>query len=536
VTHLAHIQHRTDWLVGIPVSALLVAGAATGTVPFSLNETLGFVTGALAVWLLVRESIWTWPAGIANAGFFLVLFAEARFFADSALQLVFIALGAWGWWYWRHGATGRRSRPIARVRLSEAAVLAALVAAASYGMFLYLRSVGDSAPLADAVTTALSLAAMWMQARKHVENWLVWLAADAIYIPLYAVKGLPLTAVLYVVFALMCVKGWRDWRRTIAARGSRPWQHGAVLGKFLPFHTGHEHLIRTALGRVRNLTVIVVARRDQPIPGAVRGRWIEEAFPDARVVVLDQHDVGLADDDTAGWARETIRAVGRAPDVVFKSEDYGDAWAEAMGAEHVLVDRRRRTVPISATRIRRDPLDVVRAGAESTGKTTLARSLAERYGTVWNPEFGHVYSWFRERPADEWDSWTTGEFVEIAQTQNWYEDFMATQASRVLFCDTNAWTTGLFHELYLGERSPEVDRFAEREYDLAIVCDPMTPFEQDEFGARRDGPHRVAMHEAYLEHLDTTGTPYVVVAGTHARRMQQATAAVDALLAQPLAA
>jgi NadR type nicotinamide-nucleotide adenylyltransferase len=219
-----------------------------------------------------------------------------------------------------------------------------------------------------------------------------------------------------------------------------------------------------------------------------------------------------------------------------------------MGAEHVLVDRRRRAVPISATRIRRDPQRyfeylsrgarahyvkrIVLLGAESTGKTTLARALAEHYGTVWNPEFGHAYSWFRAAPADDWASWTTAEFVTIAQLQNWYEDFMATQASRVLFCDTNAWTTGLFHEVYLGSRSPEVDRLATRAYDLAIVCDPMTPFAQDELGARRDGPHRAAMHEAYIRHLDETGTPYVVVAGTHAQRMQQATTAVDALLGE----
>ena len=105
----------------------------------------------------------------------------------------------------------------------------------------------------------------------------------------------------------------------------------------------------------------------------------------------------------------------------------------------------------------------------------------------------------------------------------------------MLFCDTSAWTTGLFHELYLGERSPEVDRFADAQYDLAIVCDPMTPFAQDEFGARRDGPHRPRMHEAYIRHLDETGAPYVVVAGTHAQRMRQATAAVDALLREPAA-
>jgi nicotinamide mononucleotide transporter len=134
VAHLAHIEHRKDWLVGIPASTLLVAGSATGALPFSPTETLGFVTGALAVWLLVRESIWTWPAGIANAVFFLVLFADARFFADSTLQVVYVVLGSWGWWYWRHGGAGRRSRPIARVGPREAALLAAATAAASYGL------------------------------------------------------------------------------------------------------------------------------------------------------------------------------------------------------------------------------------------------------------------------------------------------------------------------------------------------------------------------------------------------------------------
>jgi nicotinamide mononucleotide transporter len=114
---------------------------------------------------------------------------------------------------------------LASVGLAEAAVLAAVGAAATYGMLLYLRSVSDAAPFADASTTALSLIATWMQARKQIQNWLVWLAADAIYIPLYFVKALPLTGVLYSVFALMCVKGWRDWKRTRAAQAGRRWKH-----------------------------------------------------------------------------------------------------------------------------------------------------------------------------------------------------------------------------------------------------------------------------------------------------------------------
>ena len=242
---LARIRNRTDrlrdWTIGIAASTFLIAGSATGTLPFSMTETLGFVTGALSVWLLVRESIWNWPAGIANGVFYLVLFAQARFFADSALQIVFIVLGAYGWWYWLRGRQGRASRPITRIGVREAAVLLVLTAGASYAMLLYLRSIGDAAPLADAVTTALSLAATWMQARKQIENWLVWIAADAIYIPLYFVKGLPLTGALYVVFAAMCVKGFRDWSRTRSAEAGRRWARGAVVGKFLPFHSGHRY-------------------------------------------------------------------------------------------------------------------------------------------------------------------------------------------------------------------------------------------------------------------------------------------------------
>jgi HTH-type transcriptional regulator, transcriptional repressor of NAD biosynthesis genes len=558
VSYLAHISQlkvsqRRDWIVGALASTALIAGSATGSLPFSLTETLGFVTGAASVWLLVRQSIWNFPAGIVNGVFYLVLFANARFFADSALQIVFIGLGSFGWWWWLRGrqttaGIGRAPRPIERIGIAEAAALAVLTVAASWAMLVYLRSIGDAAPLADAVTTSLSLAASWMQARKQIENWAVWIAADAIYIPLYFVKSLPLTGVLYAIFALMCVKGRRDWNRTLGAQKGRHWTRGVVIGKFHPFHSGHRHLIETAVSHADEVTVIVVARGSESIAGELRRRWIEEAFPQVRVVLLDQDAVGLANEDSPGWAAETIRALGGTPDVCFTSERYGDPWARAMGCDHFLVDRRRRTVPISGTEIRRDPLAnmaflrggarghyvkrVCLLGAESTGKTTLARALAERYATVWNPEVGHMYSWYRAGDPSDWSTWRSDEFVEIANLQNWYEDFLAQFADRVLFCDTNAWTTGLFHETYLGERSPEVDRAAAgRDYDLYILCDPETPFAQDELGIRVDGPHRQQMHEAYLAHVQETGAPFVVVGGSHDERMTTVCAAVDALIA-----
>ena len=155
-----------------------------------------------------------------------------------------------------------------------------------------------------------------MQARKQIENWLVWLAADAIYIPLYFVKALPLTGVLYSVFALMCVKGWRDWTRTRAAQAGRRWKHGAVIGKFLPFHTGHRHLIETALSRARQgHRDRRLARRRADPRRASASAGSRRRSRTSRSKLLDQDEVGLASDDTAGWAarddRRPRRQAGR---------------------------------------------------------------------------------------------------------------------------------------------------------------------------------------------------------------------------------
>jgi nicotinamide mononucleotide transporter len=217
---LASLRNR-DVALGSAATLALSIPSFVGLLPFSSIEVAGFVTGGICVWLLVRENVWNWPIGIANSGLYFVVFLQARLFADSALQLAFIALGAGGWWYWLCGGSARSRRAIGRVTGVEALAVAAATALCTFVLAQYLQSVRDSAPALDSLTTCLSLAATYLQARKFIENWLVWIAADLIYIPLYSWKRLPLTAGLYVLFLVMCIRGVMAWRSSMQQQGTR---------------------------------------------------------------------------------------------------------------------------------------------------------------------------------------------------------------------------------------------------------------------------------------------------------------------------
>lgn len=201
-----------DWL-GDLVTPLNQVLFHLGGDAVSWAELLGFVTGGLCVWLTVRGSIANFAVGIANSGFFLVLFASSRLWADSGLQVVFIVLGVIGWWQWLHGAEGRSARVIepATRRTLLLCVLGVVVATA--GLTLVLRAADDSAPFWDALTTSLSLAAQWLLNTKKIQTWYFWIAADCIYVPLYVSRDLNLTAVVYLLFLGLCALGLRTWRR-----------------------------------------------------------------------------------------------------------------------------------------------------------------------------------------------------------------------------------------------------------------------------------------------------------------------------------
>ncbi len=322
----------------------------------------------------------------------------------------------------------------------------------------------------------------------------------------------------------------------------KTFKKGLVIGKFYPPHRGHKYLIDTALAQCEEVTVIIGWKAQEIIPGYLRAQWLQRIHPSARIMVVE--DNKLADDDSAGWAAYTIGVLGYTPDAVFTSENYGDPYAKYMGCVHVLVDRERVRIPISATMVRSDPQKYaqflepcVRAyftrrvavvGAESTGTTTLSRDLARHYGTTWVPEYGRFYSEGKAVATNESAAWRTQEFVHIAHAQSQMEDALAEASNGLVICDTDAFATGIWHERYLEARSPEVEAVAAaRHYDLYILTGDEIPFVQD---GLRDGEHiRHWMHGRFEERLKEEGKNFIVVHGTPQERLVQAIAAIDAL-------
>lgn len=316
---------------------------------------------------------------------------------------------------------------------------------------------------------------------------------------------------------------------------------GVTVGKFLPLHRGHEYLINTAAKRCDQLSVIVCDRPEYPIPLARRLQWLTRIHPGVRVVPVRD---SLDDDDSAGWAKATIAALGFVPDIAFTSEDYGRRWAQHMGCRHQLIDKPRRHVPISGTAIRNDPWGnwqylhpLVRAyfakricvvGSESSGTTTLSRALAAHYRTPWVAEYGRQYT-EEQQSRIEKEGWRTDDFVAIATEQNRLEDEAAARADKLLICDTDSFATTIWHERYMGGRSHEVEALAAgRRYELYLLTDCHIPFEQD--GTRDGEAYREWMQQRFEAKLCFWGKPYVLLTGNHESRLRSAIGLIDSLL------
>ena len=184
-------------------------------------ELFAALIGAISVWLSVRQNIWSWPTAIINVVLYAIVFYEARLYADMGLQVIYAILSIYGWYEWLYGGEGRTELHVSRTGPRLGALLALIAAAGSAVLGAVLHRATDAAlPFMDSFLSSTSLVAQWMMTKKLLENWLVWIGVDVLYVGMFIFKGLFLTAGLYTVFLALTVKGYIDWRRSMAAQSA----------------------------------------------------------------------------------------------------------------------------------------------------------------------------------------------------------------------------------------------------------------------------------------------------------------------------
>ena len=185
----------------------------------STLEWIAALAGAVSVYLSARENIWSWPTAIVNVGLYIIVFRRTGLYSDMGLQVVYLVLSIYGWYQWLYGGTNRTELTVSRAAAREWLIATPIALVFWIALARYAATLpGVALPSLDAGLTTVSLVAQWMMTRKIVENWVLWIVADIVYVPMYVYKGLPVTAALYAVFLVLAVIGLRSWWRSYRAR------------------------------------------------------------------------------------------------------------------------------------------------------------------------------------------------------------------------------------------------------------------------------------------------------------------------------
>lgn len=306
----------------------------------------------------------------------------------------------------------------------------------------------------------------------------------------------------------------------------------------MPPHLGHIYLCDFARHYCERLTILVCSLPDDPIAGDLRFRWMREMFPDCDLKWHAEPVPQEPADHPDFWSiwRDIVAIAAGRPDVVFASEDYGHRLAEEVGAQFVPVDRLRQVVPTSGTAVRAAPFanwrfmpEPVRAhfvkriclfGPESTGKTTLATSLAKRWDTVLAPEYGRTFTeaFGTELSEADLEAIVRGHQAGVSAARR--------QANRILIEDTDPILTAVWSDMLFGRRAAWLNDNFEAA-DLYLLLDPSPPWADDGTRYFPDATARQRFHKLCRDELVRRRAPFVEIGGSDwAHREAAATAAI----------
>lgn len=307
-------------------------------------------------------------------------------------------------------------------------------------------------------------------------------------------------------------------------------KRGFVLGRFMPPHVGHVHLIETARRLVDRLTILVCWRPHDPIPGPRRIEWLRGRFPDCDVVGDDP--IPPTPDDPDYWSlwRGIVRRAHPEPiHRLFAGQAYGQRLAAEVGArEFILVgprvfpdaasapiDMDGQTVPVGPA------WKICLHGPESTGKSVLAPKLACHFDTIWVPEYGRVHCELNGLELD------AAGLTLIADTQRAMTEAALPMCNKRLIVDTDALTTAAWSIMLLGQAPETIPLKPDADHYLLFDVD--VPWADDGTRYFPDDADRGRFMAACEEVLERSGARWTLISGAWDERFDKAVAAIEAL-------
>jgi nicotinamide mononucleotide transporter len=180
----------------------------------SLIEIIAVVFSLLCVFLAIKKNVFNWPIGIIAVTAYFILFYKVKLYADMTLQLIFLIQGFYGWYNWKRKSSESQLE-IRKLTQKQIITYACSICTLTILWAYILKRYTDaSLPFIDAFVTVISLTANWLLVKKYIENWLFWILANSIYIFLFLYKDLYLSSGIYLVFLVLAIKGYIDWKKT----------------------------------------------------------------------------------------------------------------------------------------------------------------------------------------------------------------------------------------------------------------------------------------------------------------------------------
>jgi len=175
-------------------------------------EIVATVFGLACVGLTVKEKIWCWPIGLVQVILYVYVFYTAKLYSDSILQVIYIPLQFYGWYYWLKGGNRRTEAPVTVLSIKELSIWTILgfIGMGAWGWFMKTHT--DAAcPYPDAFIVSMSLIAQWLMSKKKLESWGFWLVVDVVAVGVYLYKHLYFTSGLYAVYIGLAIMGLLSW-------------------------------------------------------------------------------------------------------------------------------------------------------------------------------------------------------------------------------------------------------------------------------------------------------------------------------------